>query len=193
MSGLGAAPDRDRAARDKVYAAERDLPPIDRLLAMTDEQAHALMSEHLGQPGYIVRLDGHAGQLLGFWHDSPSQGRVPVITAPAGYPLSHYEVAHEIAHLLTDQAGPRLGHGPTFVANYLHVLRHHTRLRDALRDGLQRQGLAPVASPPDLAGAPRPAGVRPVPQARCNRPAAPRRQAGRTAGAAWKTPPRSLR
>jgi len=131
----------DLASREKVYAAERSLPPMDRLLGISDAWARNLMREHLGVPGYIIRLDGHPAKLFGFWQDSPALGRVPVITAPPGYTLSLYEAAHEIAHLATDRDGPRLGHCPQFIRNYLHILRNHPRLRDALRDLFERHGV----------------------------------------------------
>jgi hypothetical protein len=142
----GAGAGADRAGRERVYAAEQSLPLMDRLLAIPDARARELISEHLGEPGYIIRLDGHPARLLAFWHDSPGHGRVPVITAPPGYPLSVCEVAHEVAHLVTDRAGPQLGHGPEFIRNYLHILRHNPRLRDALAQRLQRQGVTAAAA-----------------------------------------------
>lgn len=133
--------DQDQAAREKVYAAERSLPAVFRLLAISDDCAGALISQYLGQPGYIVRLDSNPDKLFGFWRDYPGWGRIPVIVAPRYYPLRHYEVAHEIAHLITDQDGPRLGHGRQFIQTYLHILRHHAGLRDALQERFECQGL----------------------------------------------------
>jgi hypothetical protein len=135
------AGDQDQADREKVYAAERSLPAVFGLLAISDDRAGALISQHLGQPGYIVRLDSNPDNLFGFWRDYPGLGRIPVIVAPRYYPLRHYEVAHETSHLITDRDGPRLGHGPQFIQAYLHILRRHTGLRDALQERFEVQGL----------------------------------------------------
>lgn len=133
--------DQDRVAREKVYAAERSLPAAFRLQTVSDDQAGTLMSQHLGRPGYIVRLDDNPGYLFGFWRLYPGYGRIPVIVAPRCYPLRQYEVAHEIAHLITDRDGPHLGHGTQFIQTYLRVLRRHTSLREALQERFDAHGL----------------------------------------------------
>jgi hypothetical protein len=152
--------DQDLGIREKVYAAERSLPPVFRLQVMTDDRAGALVSQYLGQPGYIVRLNDNRDKLFGFWRECPGRGRIPVIVAPRYYPLRHYEVAHEIAHLITDQDGPRLGHGREFIQTYLRILRRNTALRDALQGRFEAQDL--IAGTAAAGGArqhlPRPAG-----------------------------------
>ena len=140
-------PDRD-PDREAVYRAERELlAPMDRMRAITDDEAADIASEHVGERVTILRTDESLGGLeagrhmFGVWL---SDG--PVIAVPTEYALSPFEVYHETAHLLTSRGDDLRGHGAEFQREYLRILP--PALADRLRPGFPSLAPAPDTDKP---------------------------------------------
>lgn len=126
-------PDPDREA---VYEAERTLlRPMDRMRAVTDDNAARIASEHVGEDVTILRTDQTLGGLekgrhvFGVWLPDG-----PTIVVPPDYHLSPFEVYHETAHLLTSRGDDVNGHGAEFQREYMRILPD--ALADRLRPGM---------------------------------------------------------